>query len=83
MQKRNTFTNLLKHNSHLFFFALNKLFDLFQMYQRSRRSSEKAKEKNDLNQNQRRLLKNENLQLIFKSSEYLLEDFIELESQAC
>ena len=49
------------------------------MYQRSRRVSNT---KDKIEQTQRRLLKNENLQLIFKSSEYLLEEFIELESQA-
>jgi hypothetical protein len=51
------------------------------MYQRSHKNSVKSKSKQDLGQNQRRKLKNDNLQLIFKSSEFLLEDFIELESQ--
>jgi len=51
------------------------------MYQRSSKSSVKSKSKQDSGQNQRRKLKNDNLPLIFKSSEFLLEDFIELESQ--
>lgn len=33
------------------------------------------------NLNQRRKLKNDNLELIIKSSEHLLEDFVELDAQ--
>ena len=50
---------------------------MYFRYHKSK-SHDKSKRKNSLN---RRKLKNENLDLMLKSSETLLEDFIELEVQ--
>ena len=56
---------------------------MYLRYQKGSKHGEqhKNKAKQESYKNQRRPLKNENLPLILSSSESLLEDFIELESQ--